>query len=58
MRAITLEQLHQAIGGEPLRAGTPAQSVEAVCTDMHQPYLNAVGAVLKRAETWDQSVSG
>jgi transposase len=25
-------------------------SVEAVCTDMHQPYLNAVGAVLKKAE--------
>ena len=25
-------------------------AVEAVCTDMHQPYLNAVGAVLKEAE--------
>ena len=25
-------------------------AVAAVCTDMHQPYLNAVGAVLKKAE--------
>ena len=25
-------------------------AVEAVCTEMHQPYLNAVGAILKRAE--------
>jgi transposase len=25
-------------------------AVEAVCTDMHQPYLNAVGSALKRAE--------
>jgi transposase len=25
-------------------------AVEAVCTDMHQPYLNAVGTVLKGAE--------
>jgi transposase len=25
-------------------------AVDAVCTDMHQPYLNAVGAVLKDAE--------
>jgi hypothetical protein len=27
-----------------------ARRVEAVCTDMHQPYLNAVGEVLKKAE--------
>ena len=26
-------------------------AVEAVCTDMHQPYRNAVGAVLTQAET-------
>jgi transposase len=25
-------------------------AVEAVCTDMHQPYLNAVGDILKKAE--------
>ena len=25
-------------------------AVEAVCTDMHQPYLNAVSEVLKKAE--------